>query len=301
MSAALLCAPVQAGISAPSIPQAIMSNADCYRSDRSLSPLSDPGPVPYYDRKRTRTLRFPCKARGVPDNHNARNAYIDVPPDAGHGAIVICSHPVCSASGRKFRYCSVCMIPVAKRNFSKRHAHGILEAPQLPAPADEEEEVRDDASLKSKRQRLGTFASWGEALQILEDDLEEADKKPSPEVPKTIMVEADRRSQGSLQNETFADVSAASADSELTNQERQWLALFRQRPTNGTTNEAAARAWMEAILETAELKPMPSNHPHSRHEGEEGKDVGNVEGEDNEDSSILDLLMANDFLEDSLQ
>jgi len=277
----LLCVPIKSGFSAPVIlPETIMSHEEQHRS---LSPLSDEGHELNYDRKRARTLRFPCKARGVPDNHNARTAYIDVPSDASHGTIVICSHPVCVSSGRKFRYCSVCMIPVAKRNFSKRHAHGLKESPpeiSYVGHQEGEEEHEDDGSLKSKRQRLGTFASWTEALKILEDDLVE------PVVPKTIIVDA----TASSVLEAIAEVSAASVDSYLTAQERQWLALFRQRPTNGATNENDVRSWMEAIFETAQLKTSTAT---SQNEG-----VLAAEEEGNEDSSILDLLMGEDFLAD---
>ena len=100
-----------------------------------------------------RVARFHCKARGVPDLHNPRTAIIDVPLDTvEHGEILICSHRTCSTSGRRFRYCKVCRCPVAKyvefcgivcvrwlwslwltwfinifrRNFVKRHGHGIL-------------------------------------------------------------------------------------------------------------------------------------------------------------------------------
>jgi hypothetical protein len=62
-----------------------------------------------------RVARFHCKARGVPDLHNPRNAVIDVPLDVVvHGEILICSHATCSSSGRRFRYCTVCRCPVAK-------------------------------------------------------------------------------------------------------------------------------------------------------------------------------------------
>ena len=72
-------------------------------------------------RRASETIRIPCKARGIVDAHNPRTAYMDVPPDAIHGLILVCSHPTCAQSGRRFRYCAVCEIPVAKRNFNKRH------------------------------------------------------------------------------------------------------------------------------------------------------------------------------------
>lgn len=79
-------------------------------------------------------VRQPCKARGVSispgqNPHVARHAYIDIPVGTMHGTVLSCSHPVCIASGRRFRYCAHCKTAVAKRNFNVRHAHGSLNSP----------------------------------------------------------------------------------------------------------------------------------------------------------------------------
>jgi len=76
-------------------------------------------------------VRQPCNARGVivkpGDNpHTPRFAYIDIPVNTSHGTVLSCCHPGCSASGRRFRFCSFCQAAVAKRNFNVRHAHGVL-------------------------------------------------------------------------------------------------------------------------------------------------------------------------------
>lgn len=70
--------------------------------------------------------RYPCRARGMSDCHTTRTAYFDVPNDAPHGLQLVCSHHICSQSGRVFRFCTVCSLPCAKRNFSKRHHHNLL-------------------------------------------------------------------------------------------------------------------------------------------------------------------------------
>lgn len=70
--------------------------------------------------------RYPCKARNVGETHTSSTAYIELPPDATHGLQLYCSHPECSGSGRAFRWCNVCEVVVAKRNFVKRHSHGLL-------------------------------------------------------------------------------------------------------------------------------------------------------------------------------
>mmetsp|Transcript_33960 Transcript_33960/g.78301 ORF Transcript_33960/g.78301 Transcript_33960/m.78301 type:complete len:267 (-) Transcript_33960:28-828(-) len=68
---------------------------------------------------------FPCRARGIESSHNEKNAVLVVPPGCKHGTVVVCSNQACAASGRQFRYCSVCDRPVAKRTFVKRHSHGL--------------------------------------------------------------------------------------------------------------------------------------------------------------------------------
>jgi hypothetical protein len=47
-----------------------------------------------------------------------------IPENVRHGEELICSYSACRNAGVKFRYCSHCKVPVAKRNFRKRHKHG---------------------------------------------------------------------------------------------------------------------------------------------------------------------------------
>mmetsp|Transcript_116068 Transcript_116068/g.335204 ORF Transcript_116068/g.335204 Transcript_116068/m.335204 type:complete len:783 (-) Transcript_116068:12-2360(-) len=67
---------------------------------------------------------LPCRARGMPPDHNFRNAHFVIPPDVQHGEELICSYEACRLGGIKFRYCEICSLPVAKRNFNQRHSHG---------------------------------------------------------------------------------------------------------------------------------------------------------------------------------
>ena len=67
----------------------------------------------------------PCRARGMPVDHNFKTAYFVVPEGIEHGDELLCSYPACRSAGCKFRYCLYCKVPVAKRNFRNRHRHGI--------------------------------------------------------------------------------------------------------------------------------------------------------------------------------
>lgn len=65
----------------------------------------------------------PCRARGMPSDHNFRTAHFIIPRDIQHGQDLVCSYPACRDLGVKFRYCLFCRVPVAKRNFCLRHSH----------------------------------------------------------------------------------------------------------------------------------------------------------------------------------
>ena len=67
----------------------------------------------------------PCRARGMPVDHNFKTAYFVIPDGVEHGDELVCSYPSCRQAGVKFRYCLHCKVPVAKRNFRNRHRHGV--------------------------------------------------------------------------------------------------------------------------------------------------------------------------------
>jgi hypothetical protein len=46
-----------------------------------------------------------CLARGLPRDHNATTAILEIPEGAPHGLLLICSHSACAKSQRRFRYC----------------------------------------------------------------------------------------------------------------------------------------------------------------------------------------------------
>jgi hypothetical protein len=56
--------------------------------------------------------------------YTPETAYFVIPENVRHGEELICSYFACRNAGVKFRYCSHCKVPVAKRNFRKRHRHG---------------------------------------------------------------------------------------------------------------------------------------------------------------------------------
>eukprot|EP00980_Cylindrotheca_fusiformis_P029646 scaffold23645_cov284-Cylindrotheca_fusiformis.AAC.1 len=94
-------------------------------------------------RKTPGTVIVPCRARGMPMDHNFKTAYFVISEDAKHGEDLVCSYFACRNGGVKFRYCAHCMAPVAKRNFCRRHDHGMS---KMDGEANEDDEVSMDHS-----------------------------------------------------------------------------------------------------------------------------------------------------------
>ncbi len=96
----------------------------------------------------------PCRARGMPVDHNLKTAYFFIPENSEHGDELMCAYPSCRNAGVKFRYCLHCKVPVAKRNFRNRHRHGVMEDCSDEEDASEEEEVD-----KTCKVEVGTTAT----------------------------------------------------------------------------------------------------------------------------------------------
>ncbi|KAG7360233.1 hypothetical protein IV203_035332 [Nitzschia inconspicua] len=107
----------------------VRQRSDASSSTKKNAPLPPPplhpgaaDGTPVADQPSYTTI--PCRARGMPRDHNAKTAYFVVPHDIEHGKNLICSYPPCADLGVKFCFCVHCGIPVAKRNVRQRHDHG---------------------------------------------------------------------------------------------------------------------------------------------------------------------------------
>lgn len=113
----------------------------------------------------------PCRARGMPVDHNFKTAYFVIPDGIDHGDELVCSYPSCRQAGVKFRYCLHCKVPVAKRNFRNRHRHG------LPGGAGEDD---DDESISSGEEGTAEESDGKIAanpVESLKDDDDDDDYK----------------------------------------------------------------------------------------------------------------------------
>jgi hypothetical protein len=65
---------------------------------------------------------------------------------------LFCSHQTCRNGGVKFRFCTVCQVPVAKRNFRQRHMHGMLNKKNKRTLSSKQEEQMKPSSSAAQNQ-----------------------------------------------------------------------------------------------------------------------------------------------------
>lgn len=121
---------------------ALLKDGDGYTSKRNLTDVGRTV-TPTNTEFPMHHMTFPCRARTKDSNHNASSAYLEVPMIVRHGQELICSYDKCKANGTKFRFCMQCRVPVAKKNFRKRHMHDM---PQ------------DQTCIPHKRRVTGSFS-----------------------------------------------------------------------------------------------------------------------------------------------
>lgn len=186
-------------------------------------------------------VRQPCKARGVnikpgQNPHVARYAYIDIPMGTRHGTVLSCCHPVCIASGRRFRFCAHCETAVAKRNFNVRHAHGNMNSPppkDISPPI-----VISDAPLQVEA--------------VIESDTDDQVVDPTDGIPTVISID-DHKSVKSSNDENSSAITCS-----LTRYEIDFINLLRSRPGNDYKHELDQ--WRVALLCMADKKTSGSDY-----------------------------------------
>ena len=188
--------------------------------------------------------RIPCKARGMPEDHNAEHAYFEISTDINHGQILACSHPNCIASGRRFRYCGICSLPVAKRNFMKRHAHGVFASSKELMDAD------------IKEVDIPTICSFiSQAAPSVQSQMIQAtghnrvvswDHKADP--LKVIMDMEETIAVGTMKPSISEGPKLAAVH--LNDNEFKWVSLLHDRPQLEDT--VSMSDWMENVIKLSE-------------------------------------------------
>lgn len=183
--------------------------------------------------------RFPCKARGMPDDHNNDQAYFEIPANATHGKILACSHPACVASGRRFRYCAVCALPVAKRNFMKRHAHGIFSTSKELMDADTNEDYP-----------ICSFIGDTETDQVLFNSSVQGIRATCESKSHRRVVSSDTKASKESKNRIASPEMSPKAATQLNTNELKWISLLHDRPH--TADAASMSRWMETVIMLSE-------------------------------------------------
>lgn len=221
------------------------------------------------------TVIVPCRARGMPMDHNfivrlptrvhilvfcfcnscslliysfeiliQQSAYFVISEDAKHGENLVCSYYACRNGGIKFRYCAYCMAPVAKRNFSRRHDHGMSKkkgALSLASSKDDEDDDEDDETVDESELTVSDRGSLSENV-ISSNSSAVAKKK------ETASLE-DETKQSRLENIQLETVGEKDVSSE---RREMWNDLLNKRPRS--KDPKGLSKWLNEVLSVSDLQ-----------------------------------------------
>lgn len=193
-----------------------------------------------FKKKKKKSVRVPCRARGMPMAHNFKTAHFIIPPNIQHGDELVCSFPACRAAGAKFRYCLHCKVPVAKRNFRNRHKHGNLGDKKKASPSQEKKDVKEELE---EEMMCGTNPEGKtEERRSSEEDTDhytedDGDLKPSASPVKDNKAEATEAS-----NQTTVAINTNHDPTQV----QQWVSLLDSKPD--PNDKEAMAIWMMNLM-----------------------------------------------------
>ena len=163
---------------------------------------------------RTTFLRSPC----------VQTAYFVIPENVKHGEELICSYFACRNAGIKFRYCSHCKVPVAKRNFRKRHKHGgDIDIPSANAAQNAKKGIPSQITTSASREEV---AVDGISSQSADDSAE----------------------------------AGAPRDQISSSRKARWASLLGKRPSSKKKEEMSA--WISEVMKVSDLEnPLNESAP----------------------------------------
>lgn len=174
-----------------------------------------------------------------------------IPENVKHGEELICSYFACRNAGIKFRYCSHCKVPVAKRNFRKRHKHGgDIEVPAAGGATTKK-------GIPSQITTTGSRAEVPDADGISSqsgDDFAEQHQSGRP--PAVVTASANDGGDG------------ISSD-----RKSRWAALLPKRPPSKNKDEMSS--WLSEVMKVSDLE-----NPLSDGGAMDVKDKGTLESKD---------------------
>jgi hypothetical protein len=154
------------------------------------------------------------------------------------------SYFACRNAGIKFRYCSHCKVPVAKRNFRKRHKHGG-------------DDIRggDDSGDEEVANKKGIPAQITAKCEVAHDGLSSQSDNSNGQDKQTelgIQQGLVRSSMRSFEKKSKANNSGVAGDDKITPaRQNRWTSLLAKRPA--TKDGDSMSAWLMEVLAVSDL------------------------------------------------
>eukprot|EP00977_Amphora_coffeiformis_P022314 scaffold10819_cov130-Amphora_coffeaeformis.AAC.1 len=195
----------------------------------------------------------PCRARGMPMDHNFKTAYFVIPENVKHGEELICSYFACRNAGIKFRYCSHCKVPVAKRNFRKRHKHG---GEDIPRGAGDDSGGEEEPPVKKGIPAHIMADQNHDGMEADALSSQSADSNPQEKSDLGVrqgLVQSSMRSFEKKKKPAVAEAPEESAAGTKISTDRKdrWAALLSKRPA--TKDGDSMSAWLMEVLAVSDL------------------------------------------------
>ena len=187
-----------------------------------------------------------------------KTAYFVIPENVKHGEELICSYFACRNAGIKFRYCSHCKVPVAKRNFRKRHKHGGEIVDDKDDDTGDEETLNKGIPSQITASREEEVDEDGISSQSADStDHHEETKKDvllrDGMVSSSVLVEAPTKVNTLMRHlEAPAAIPAISSE-----RQARWMSLLAKRPS--TKDSDTMSGWLMEVLAVSDLETPISN------------------------------------------
>lgn len=199
-----------------------------------------------------------------------------------HGEQLVCSYPACRNGGVKFRYCSTCKIPVAKRNFRNRHNHketdtqgsaATADVPDAKTMSSKPTEKKSKRSSNKVRQSSSTDRHGGKRDDKYNTNDGKNVKRPSRKESIAAASLPPRYGNGRELNDERRDgkesrprkrhrrISGEKGDKGINDHRRQkaWIALLAKRPLSD--DDDGMSAWLMEVLAVSDNGQKAKSKP----------------------------------------
>jgi hypothetical protein len=174
--------------------------------------------------------------------------------------------PACRKAGVKFRFCSFCETPVAKRNFGRRHTHAGESLPNKQDKMSDEATTSTEAAV-APPDKANSRKRWNEQYENDQDHKQPSKKQQRQEeesgIPKSI---GNRRSDDSPSSGETDSTSGSGIDVQRQDdpnrqavfqnfdppRQEAWITLLNQRPDS--SDRRAMSVWVRKILVVSDIQ-----------------------------------------------